>query len=335
MANLQIQADENKRFWFCYGTEKYMLTETAQSICNSYLQSEAAQPDMVTVEGPVPDMDAVLNAVGTISMFGGVRLVYVPEIEVSAMQDKEVKEFCDLMESMENAVVVAFSVMKDTKQANTKKSKLFIETANRIGKALEVKKLTKRELGQYLVQEAEKMNTKLKQKDAEILIEVTGEDVPLLENELQKLAAAENYSEITTDIIESFATKTLETDVFEILNAAFAKNTKKAYEKMKHLLDAGHSEVMISGALAGSFIDMYRVKLGKETGHSYSQVYKDMGYTGNEYRLQKSAERAARYSLEKLETAVEILAQLDKTLKSSSVNSGILLENALAELISL
>jgi len=335
MMQMQTQVDIDKRFWFCYGTEKYLLAEKAQAICNEYIKSELVQPDIITVSGPVPDIGIIADTVGTISMFGGVRLVYIPEIEISAMQDKEVKEFCELMGDMENAVVVAFCVLKEAKQIGTKKGKLFIETAKKTGMALEIKKPTVKEIEGFLIQEAEKTGAKLTQKQAELLIEITGEDIPLLINEVQKLAAADNYTIITADTIETLATRTLEANVFEILDAAFAKKPKVAFEKLKTILDAGESEIMINGALASSFIDMYRVKIGLASGRSYSQVHKDMEYTGSDWRLKKSAERATRYSIEKLQHAVEILSGLDKALKSSAVNSRILLENALAEIISL
>ncbi len=335
MPKEQMKISEDKVFWYCYGTEKYRLAQTAQNICNAYMQSEMVQPDMSVIEGPTPNLDEVLNAVGTISMFGGMRLVYLPEIELSTLQDKDVKELCDLLSSMEHAVVVAYSVMKDAKQASTKKAKLLIDTAKKLGEAIELKKLTRKETEDFLIEKATALGAKLGKAEAVMLIENTGEDLTLLENEIEKLAAGAGYTTITAGIIDSLATKTLETDVFEMINAALAKNAQQAFSFLRILLDAGYDEIMISGALAGSFIDMYRVKLGQQTGHSYAQVHKDMHYTGSDWRLKKSGERAAKYSLEKLEQVLFVLSTLDRSLKSSSVANRTLLENALTEIISI
>ena len=97
----------------------------------------------------------------------------------------------------------------------------------------------------------------------------------------------------------------------------------------------GNNEIAVCGALSASYIDMYRVKCAAAVNKPYTLVHKDFAYTGKDWRLKKSAERAAQYSLAQLREAVELLAQLDFALNSSAVSKQILLENAVTELLSL
>lgn len=61
-------------------------------------------------------------------------------------------------------------------------------------------------------------------------------------------------------------------------------------------------------------------------------MHKDLGYKGSDYRLKKSAETAARYTLPQLEQCLEILLELDQGLKGSPTDSAVLLQTTLCRL---
>ena len=84
--------------------------------------------------------------------------------------------------------------------------------------------------------------------------------------------------------------------------------------------------------MIGSYVDLYRVKLGASKRKSYAAVFKDFGYKGSDYRLKRSAETASHYTLGQLETCLQVLLDLDKSLKSQPVDVHTLLEAALCRL---
>ena len=86
------------------------------------------------------------------------------------------------------------------------------------------------------------------------------------------------------------------------------------------------------GRQIGSYVDLYRVKLGAAKRKNYSAVHKDFGYKGSDYRLKRSAETASHYTLGQLETCLQVLLDLDKSLKSQPVDVQTLLEAALCRL---
>ena len=67
------------------------------------------------VEGPAPSIEEAVAAAGTISFFGTKRIVELPMLEPSAMNEADVGALCDLMQSLENAVLVMSTVFKDDK----------------------------------------------------------------------------------------------------------------------------------------------------------------------------------------------------------------------------
>ena len=61
-------------------------------------------------------------------------------------------------------------------------------------------------------------------------------------------------------------------------------------------------------------------------------MHKDFGYKGSDYRLKKSQETAARYSLEQLGRCLDILQELDAGLKGNPMDPAIQLQTALCRL---
>jgi len=61
-------------------------------------------------------------------------------------------------------------------------------------------------------------------------------------------------------------------------------------------------------------------------------VHKDFGYRGSDYRLKRSAETASHYTLGQIEACMQILLELDQSLKSQPTEPQTLLETALCRL---
>ena len=99
-----------------------------------------------------------------------------------------------------------------------------------------------------------------------------------------------------------------------------------------HAANPCSTPIPITAAMIGSYVDLYRVKLGAAKRKSYSTVFKDFGYKGSDYRLKRSAETASHYTLPQLEACMRILLELDKSLKSQPVSAQTLLETALCRL---
>ena len=110
------------------------------------------------------------------------------------------------------------------------------------------------------------------------------------------------------------------------------QNATGACKKLQTLLRLQQEPIAITGAMIGSYVDLYRVKLGASKRKSYAAVFKDFGYKGSDYRLKRSAETASHYTLGQLETCLQVLLDLDKSLKSQPVDVQTLLEAALCRL---
>ena len=255
-------------------------------------------------------------------------------LDPSAYSDKDLDELCETLGSLENAVVVLGTVfdLERNKLKLGKRAQKLINQCKKLGFTEELAKPKPYELKIMMIERAREQGTNLPEGAAGALLERCGEDPFLLENEVDKLCAVSGYKTVTTAMVAEMGTVSLEADVFEMIRMITAKNATGACKKMQTLLRLQQEPIAITAAMIGSYVDLYRVKLGAVRRKNYSTVFKDFGYRGSDYRLKRSAETAAHYTLPQLEACMQVLLELDKSLKSQPVDDGVLMETALCRL---
>lgn len=314
--------------YYFYSEDEFLLRQQA----NEVLQALAGKDSEVTVlEGPNPDIGEIVMAAGTISFFSSRRLVELPLLHPAGYSDKDLEALCDVLTSAENAIFVITSILPEPKK-HPKRAKKLITLCESIGYAAELAHPNQHQLKTMLQRRAQEQQTRLPEQAAAVLLERCGQDLFLLQNEVDKLAALSGYQEITPAMVMELGTKNLDADVFDMVRLITAKNSTRACEKLHDLLRLQNDPIAITAAMISSYIDLYRVKCGAEAHKPYRTVYKDFGYKGSDYRLKKAAETASRYTKDQLAQCLSVLQELDLALKSSPLDKSVLMERALVQL---
>ena len=318
--------------YYFYSSERYLVRQAVSGLTR--LLASGEDEETTILDGATPEIEQLIMAAGTISFFGTRRVVVLPEIDPATYSDKDLDELNDTLASLENAVVVMGSMfdLERNKLKLGKRAQKLIAQAKKLGYAEELAKPKPYELKVMMIERAKEQGTTLPEGAASALLERCGEDPFLLENEVDKLCALSGYQTVTASMVAEMGTVSLEADVFEMIRMITAKNATGACKKLQTLLRLQQEPVAITAAMIGSYVDLYRVKLGAAKRKNYSAVFKDFGYKGSDYRLKRSAETASHYTLGQLEACMQVLLDLDKSLKSQPVDDQILLESALCRL---
>lgn len=317
--------------FYYYSTEEYLARSAARRTVEALLRDTEAE--VTVIEGPCPDIGEVVAAAGTISLFGGRRVVELPLLEPAAMSERDVADLCDVMGSLKNAVLVLSTVFRDDKGKLAKKAKQLIAAAEKNGIAAELQQPGPADAKKFVCSQAAALGCTIDAGAAAALVERAGTDYFFLQCEVEKLAAASGYTAIDTGLVNRMGAQNIEADVFELVRLVTSRSRAQAFAKLAQLLDQQNEPIAIAAALASSYLDLYRVKCGQETGRSYTAVHKDFAYKGSDWRLKRAAGTASRYSRRQLERCLEILLALDEKLKSSPADRTVLLQTALSELM--
>ena len=222
--------------YYYYSTEEYLVRSYAAKTL-ALLAKQEDDAEVTRVEGPAPSIEEAVAAAGTISFFGTKRIVELPMLEPSAMNEADVGALCDLMQSLENAVLVMSTVFKDDKAKLSKKAKQLIGAAEKAGLTAELVKPGPQDAKRFAVEKARELGAVLSPGAASELVERCGTDLFALESELSKLAAVAGYGEITPELIAQMGTQSIEADVFEMVRLVTARNKTRAMAKLSQLLE--------------------------------------------------------------------------------------------------
>ena len=329
---LQKLAAKGCPVYYFYSSERYLVRQTVTRMAR--ILSQDGDEEATILDGAAPEIEQLIMAAGTISFFGTRRVVVLPELEPGSYSDKDIDELNSTLASLENAVVVLGSVLEleRSKLKVGKRAQKLIAQCKALGYTEELAKPKPFELKVMMIDRAREQGATLPEGAATALLERCGEDPFLLENEVDKLCALAGYQTITTAMVAEMSTVSLDADVFEMIRMITAKNATGACKKLQTLLRLQQEPIAITAAMIGSYVDLYRVKLGAAKRKNYSTVFKDFGYKGSDYRLKRSAETASHYTLRQLENCMQVLLELDLSLKSQPVDKQTLLETALCRL---
>ena len=331
-AKLRQLADKGCPVYYFYSSERYLVRQ-AVAAATRILTADSDE-DATVLDGAAPEIEQLIMAAGTISFFGTRRVVVLPELEPGSYGDKDLEELCSTLASLENAVVVLGSVfeLERNKLKMSKRAQKLIAQCKALGYTEELAKPKPFELKVMMIDRAKEQGATLPEGAATALLERCGEDPFLLENEVDKLCALSGYQTVSTAMVAEMSTVSLDADVFEMIRMITAKNATGACKKLQTLLRLQQEPIAITGAMIGSYVDLYRVKLGAAKRKPYGTVFKDFGYKGSDYRLKRSAETASHYTLKQIENCMQVLLELDQSLKGQPVDAQILLETALCRL---
>lgn len=335
---LYSEKELNKRLqsecslYYFYASDEALV----RSAANKALQElNRADPETTVLDGPTPTVEEIVLAAGTISFFGGKRLVLMPLIRPSTYSDKDLQELCDTLADTENAIFVMTSLIEEKfgKLRPGKREQKLIAACEKIGYCVQINKPGRGELQSLARNWAQEVGATFVQGAESELLDRCGEDQFLLQNEIAKLAALANYGTITKRMVQQLGTVTLEADTFEMVELVVTGRATQAQQRLKTLLQLQNDPILITGALIGNYIDLYRVWQGKHSRRGLADVAKDFGYGGKwSYRLGKTEKTAARFKRHQLEQCLCILQKLDLDLKSSKLDADLLLQKALCEL---
>lgn len=318
--------------YYFYASDEALVHAAAQKALK-YLTRD--DPETTVLDGPTPSVEEIVLAAGTISFFGGRRLVLMPLMRPSTYSDKDLQELCDTLSDTENAIFVMTSLVEERfgKLRPGKREQKLISCCEKLGYCVQINKPTASALQAMARDWAKETGAAFAPGAEAALLARCGEDQFLLRNEIEKLAALADYGTITPQMIAQLGTVTLDADTFDMVKLVTGGQTEKAQQKLKMLLALQNDPIMITGALISNYLDLYRVLLGRRSRRALSAVAKDFGYSGNwNYRLSTTEKTAARFKRAQLEECLHILQRLDTDLKSSRLDADLLMQKALCEL---
>lgn len=127
--------------YYFYASDEALVHTAAQKALK-YLNRD--DPETTVLDGPTPSVEEIVLAAGTISFFGGKRLVLMPLIRPSTYSDKDLQELCDTLADTENAIFVLTSIIEESygKLRPGKREQKLIASCEKLGYCVQLNRPT-------------------------------------------------------------------------------------------------------------------------------------------------------------------------------------------------
>lgn len=281
------------------------------------------------------DLQAVYDAFMQLPMMSDKKCVLLSDFDYTHASKSDLEKLNKILstENEDTVFVMVFNAFDIDFKKDNKFKKLISSAEKANGKAVLLNHRTANDLCRMLVAGANKRKVKLEMNTARYLVETAGEDILILQNELNKLCFFLNNSgEITKEIIDKVCIKSVEASVYNISKDIFSLNADGALKTVDDLLFMRLEPIIILYTVAGTFVDMYRVYCGKNSGNNINTVAEVFGYKNRAFLLEKAAGNLGRMDKKRFSLCFDALTDADKDLKSGA-NPRVAIEQLIVRLI--
>ncbi|QDT35563.1 DNA polymerase III subunit delta [Thalassoglobus polymorphus] len=294
-----------------YGNESHLKTSTLDGLCQTFLGSPIEESIGLTrFTGKETDFRTVRDEIQTVSMFTPSKLVVVENADefVSANRPQ--------LESFAANPVGKSKLVLEVKKwpGNTKLAKKIAKT----GLAIECSELTGGRLSSWLVMQAKEEYEKHLTRDAaQLIMELAGTGMGLLDQELQKLTSyVGDREKIGAEDVRTLVGGWKAETTWTMINAARDGQTDLALNCLQKLMHAGEAPQKILGGMNYVF---KKIALATELSRQGKPLPAALKEAGVFYKEIDDVERyLRRIRRPRAERILNRLAQADSDLKGRS-----------------
>ena len=211
-----------------------------------------------------------------------------------------------------------------------------VKLLKRDAQLLEATELKEQELRAHFAEEIKSLGLAIDSQAFDQLLIKSGFDFSEIQKNLEFLKTYKGASSITITDIEEAILKTLQDNLFNLIQMILKKQIDSARSLVKDLRLQGEDEIKLLAILLSQFRIYTQVKLLKQEGRTESQIVSDLseltGRKVNPYQVKFALRDSRGISLSYLEQAICLLIDTDFQMKSGTYEKDYLFDLALLKL---
>ncbi|HNY77354.1 MAG: DNA polymerase III subunit delta [Sedimentisphaerales bacterium] len=306
------------------GKEEPLVNARCQELIDRLVDPQDRMTGLLSADGDQLSISDVLDELRTAPFLTGRRVVVVKGADEFVSKNRSALEnYFDKPSATGILVLTVGSWPKQTKLARK---------LAKVGTLIEVIPPKRYELPKYLAEYAQRTSKmKLDRPAAEMLIELVGEDLTLLCNEIDKLVLfARDEKAITSKHVESLAGHNRIFGAFEVIEAMIAGDPLQAIRRLRNMFEEDKSaEYTVVGAFAYHLRRMFSAKALLEKGAGPGDVAQKLRIWNNKERFFTQLRQT---SLEQLGKYIEQLAAIDYAVKTGQAKTQVAMEQLVLRL---
>lgn len=324
-----IKKDSLSPVYFFTGAEEYLMNEIIGVLKEKYIEESFETLNYIAIDGKEASFDNILNACETLPFMSSKKIVIIKDIsEIIENGDNDLDNtMASYVEGLDNYLLL---IIMD-RSSNLKKTSKLYKTISKSGGVVDFSKLKGKDLSTWLEIKLKKYSKKISNANLNYFIgESSYSDYNStktlydLENELLKVINYASGNEILKEDIDIVLTKTLDTNIFNLLASINKKDSDSALKIFNEMYISNEPVQRILVMIIRQLRLMLGYKLYKERGYSEGDIQEKLGI--KPYEFKKISKESYNFNEEQLKLALNHILELDIKQKTSSQDEKLALE---------
>ncbi len=316
----EIKNQNFKQIYLFYGEETYLLRKTADRLKKAIIDP-ADTMNFSAFEGKDLDVQKVIDTAQTFPFFAEKRCIFV-ERSGLFLTGKEVPDTAPLEECLKQLPETTYIIFAEPQV--DKRSRLFKEVKKQ-GRLVECPRQTQKDLTTFVLQRCKAENKQIRQNALALFFEKTGDDLELINVELEKLFSYTLGKEgIESADVEEICLHKVSDKVFDMIDAMANHQQKEALERYYDLLLLREAPLKILSLLQRQFHILLQVKELDAQGFGSKHIASVVKIP--EFAAKKNLAQARRFTKPQLQKALADALQAEEDFKNGRIDDQLVVE---------
>jgi len=315
-------------FYLLWGEEEYLKKKIIDELKNLLLDPEMSSFNLDLFEEESPSLKEILKRAEAPPVLSDKRLIIVKNPPYFSEEVKEKEGLEDLARYLEEPISHTCLVFSTTKIDRRKKITRLLVKSNALVDCNPVKE---GELKKWVRQKFRQEGKTIENNALESLIELTGNNLTRLENEINKLCTyLGKEKKISEEEIKALVTGSLEANIFSLVDSLGKKNKREALDQFHRILLQGEPPLKILTMIARQFRLLIQVKSLQEEGCTIQEIHKEIKQ--HPFVIKKLLSQVDNFTLPELKRGLVKSHETDFKIKTGQQEPHVSLEFLIADL---
>ncbi|MFA9558802.1 DNA polymerase III subunit delta [Evansella sp. AB-rgal1] len=323
----RIKKGDISSIYLLAGTEQYLIEDTLQAIMKQTLTEDEVEFNLSKLDMKEHSVEVAIEEAYTFPFMGGKRVVILKDAyffstaKESSKVEHDLKKLEKYLEDPAEQTVFIIHAPYDKLDERKK----IVKLAKKNGEFLDGSPLEEKELHQWVTERCKENGVSIESDAIELLLELTSAALMVMASETKKIAihVGEN-GVITKDIVESLVPRSLEQNIFALVEGVVKRNIDKSWKIYLDLVKQKEEPLKIIALMVRQFRILYQVKQMTQQGYSQKQIAGQLKL--HPYVVKLAATEVRQFEDDELLHLLDELATMDYHIKTGRIEKGLAVE---------
>lgn len=330
----KIRGDRIKGLYLFYGSEGLLIREAVAAMRKKLLNPSFESLNFIRFEGQSAAAAAVINACETLPFFDDRKIVLVSDCDLfkgkkgaidNAIPGEDAEALIKYMSNIPETTVLIF-----TSGDNIDKRKKIYAAVKKNGEVAEFSRLKGQELLSWIAMSFKRCGKKISKADAMYLGENVSGDLENFSREIDKVCSyAGTRVDITRRDIDSVISKSLESNIFKLVDFISSKKAGRALSVLNDLILESEPVPVILTMIIRQYRLLLNTKLLQDKGCSDDDLCRKLGIMP--FIAANLSKTARNYNLQQIEDRLGRCLDADISIKKGKMDQRTALETLIVE----